>query len=256
MSWNDDDDHPFAGIARKLDRADENIVNLHREIITFFKASKYPVLPHPNDKLWQEALDYHKQLPIPLRFSVLSGEIIHHLRSCLDHIVWHFSNATARRDHENALAFPILSTPPDKDDLRRFDRQIQGVDNPRVRKLIDDLQPYHDAANAITDPLTIIHDMDRFDKHRELAICAAVGNAVFPPDTDQEIINLVTAYSKRKTLSSAELRIAQRAVKNDAKMFPQVEFAYLGENSGFVVVALMDLFNAIRDVVKLFAAEV
>lgn len=256
MAWNDDDKHPFAGISKKLDRADENIVNLHKEIVSFFEASKYPVLPHPNDKLWQEALDYHKALPIPLRFSVLTGEIVHHLRSCLDHIVWHFSSPAARKAHENTIEFPVYRKPLTPKQVPRFDGKIQGITNTRVRKLIYDLQPFHDPANAATDPLTIVHDMDRFDKHRELVICSACGNAVFPPDTDERIIQLVTAYSQGKSLSPADLRIAQRAVKNDAKMFPQVEFAYLGQNSGFVVVVLMDLFNAIRDVVIAFAAEV
>ena len=41
MHWTEDDDHPFAGIAEKLKRADENIVNLNDEILTFFKLSKY-----------------------------------------------------------------------------------------------------------------------------------------------------------------------------------------------------------------------
>src|SRR6266704_2774678 len=45
MVWTTDPDHPFAGIAEKLKRADENIVDLHKEILRFFKICKYPVIP-------------------------------------------------------------------------------------------------------------------------------------------------------------------------------------------------------------------
>src|ERR1039458_2121126 len=142
MQWTADSDHPFAGIATKIERADENIINLAREILQFFEKSKYPVFPNPDDQHWQEAVDYHCNLRIPKRFSVLAGEIVHHLRSSLDHIVWIFSNESARRLHENALGFPILCELPDKMKLSGFERQIQGVDKPSVRKLITDLQPY------------------------------------------------------------------------------------------------------------------
>ena len=131
--WADDPIHPFAGIAEKLKRADQNIVNLHSEITAFFQASKYPVIPNAEDKEWQEALNYHKNLPIPKRFSVLAGEIVHHLRSSLDHIVWIFSSDTARQLHENALEFPIFRNPMTKDDLRRYERKIQGITNLKVR---------------------------------------------------------------------------------------------------------------------------
>jgi hypothetical protein len=87
MAWQDDPEHPFAGIAEKLKRADENIVNLNGEISKFFAESEYPVIPKPDDKRWKEALEYHRELKVPKRFSVLGGEIIHHFRSCLDHIV-------------------------------------------------------------------------------------------------------------------------------------------------------------------------
>jgi hypothetical protein len=90
------DNHPFHGITEKLRRADENIVSLHGEILKFFGESKYPTIPHPDAEEWQEAVDYHKELRIPKRFGVLSGEIVHHLRSCLDHIVWHFSSPQSK----------------------------------------------------------------------------------------------------------------------------------------------------------------
>jgi hypothetical protein len=61
-------DHPFAGILVRLQRADENIVNLQCEIRRFFQECKYPVMPDADDQRWEDALDYHRSLPIPKRF--------------------------------------------------------------------------------------------------------------------------------------------------------------------------------------------
>ncbi len=249
------DDHPFFGISKKLERADENIINLHNEIIRFFKGCKYPVIPKTHEQGWQEVVDYHRDLQIPKRFSVLAGETVHHLRSCLDHIVWHFSSTEARRDHASALEFPIFQAAPSKDELKRYKRKVQGITNLRVLALIEALQPYH-RPDASDDILLIVHDMDRFDKHRELMIVTACANLTFPAGTRPETIANVVAYKKGKTLSMTEFAAAQRAIKNDAKVSPQVAFSNFGNREGqFVVPSLMALLNGVSDVAEMFAKE-
>jgi len=104
-------DHLFNGIFEKLKRADENIVNLKVEIDAFISSGEYPVIPHPNSEMWQKAVDYHRNKLVPKRFSVLAGEIVHHLRSSLDHIVWHFSSDDARKK-PNGLEFPMFEAEP------------------------------------------------------------------------------------------------------------------------------------------------
>lgn len=249
--------HPFAGIVTKLQRADENIANLHAEIMRFLEESDYPVIPNPNDKGWQDAVDYHRKLRIPLRFSVLAGETVHHLRSSLDHIVWVFSTDDARLKHENALGFPILEIAPvDKNAVSRYDRQIQGIDNARVKKLILELQPYQPGNGGPDNPLCIIHDMDRFDKHRELVIVDSCANVIFP-GASTEIAAKAAAYAQGETLSTADVAAVQRAVKQDAVVLPQVAFPKFGNRgTQFVVPALKHLLDAVSDVVELFAKEI
>jgi hypothetical protein len=77
-------------MAEKLDRAKENIFNLDAEITVSFEKCVYPVLQVNDPKLLLEAIEYHKNLIIPPRFSVLAGEAVHHLRSCFDHVAWYF----------------------------------------------------------------------------------------------------------------------------------------------------------------------
>jgi hypothetical protein len=257
MHWTKDESHPFAGIANKLDRADKSIYNLHLEIDAFFKESPHPSIPDVNSQEWQDAVEFHRDRPIPKRFSVLSGEIIHHFRSCLDHIAWHFASpadkavdTTARR-----IEFPVYPEPLTKDQRATLKRKIEAFANPNVRKLIEDLQPRGD--EAINDPICIVHDMDRFDKHRELAIVRSMVNLTFPPGMSATVLNHVIRQRNKESLSPDEFSLMQDAVKNDAKASPTVAFAQFGNREGQPVIpSLIVLLNAMDSVVDLFAVEV
>ncbi len=258
MAWYDDPDHPFAGIWEKLKRADENIVNLQSELVSFFDASKYPVIPDPNAQEWQQAVDYHRSLPIPLRFNVLCGEVVHHLRSCLDHITWYFSSVQYRIEAENAIEFPVFRKEPlTKEEIGRYNRKIGGITDGNVRKIIENSQPYQRGDGAANDPLCIIHDMDRFDKHRELTIITNCVSMVFPPETSVHGIVALLKYGKGDTLSASELAAAKVAIKKNTKGAPQIAFAQFGDGeSQPVVPALAQLLRAVADLVNLFANEV
>lgn len=260
MAWHDDLKHPFAGIAEKLKRTDENIGNLNREIDSFFAASKYPVIPDPDAKEWQEAVNYHRNLAIPVRFAVLCGEVVHHLRSCLDHVAWYFSGVTYRRDHENAIGFPVLvDSPSTKDEFASYNRKIKGITNANVSHLIGQLQPYQRGNDAISDPLCIVHDMDRFDKHRELVIIISCANVTFPPGTilDTRVIDALSKHSKGEAPSPSELAVMRSAIKKNAKVAPQIAFAEVGKwKSQPVIPVLTQLSYAIRNTVDIFAGEV
>ena len=256
MPWHEDQNHPFAGIAEKLKRSNENIINLHREIGDFFEACKYPVLPDVNSEEWQEAVDYHRNLVIPLRCGVLSGEIVHHLRSCLDHIVWYFSSAQYRAEAENAIEFPVFREEPlTKKKIAGYERKIKGITNSNVLSLVRDLQPYKRGSDAEDDPVCIVHDMDRFDKHRELAIVGGRANVAIPPSAGIDAARAVAKYGQREPLTDIQLALARGTIKHDAKVFPQVAFARFGKRKNqFVVPVLVQLHEAIFKRIDLFAA--
>ncbi|HZR55372.1 MAG TPA: hypothetical protein VFA74_00745 [Terriglobales bacterium] len=244
----------FDGIYEKLKRADENVINLKAEIDTFIKKGKYPVLPNPNNKRWQEAVDYHRDRIIPLRFSVLAGEIIHHLRSALDHIVWHFSSDDARRKFSNVIEFPVFkSRPADEKAISRYEGKIQGVRNAVVRQLIADAQPYTAGDNAASHPIAIIHDMDRFDKHRELTIVTSTAWVVFHiPGDMPELARKVMLYQQGK-MPATDRPVVSRALKEYAQVTPQVSFRnFGGREIQSVIPALTQLTSHVRDVVLKF----
>jgi hypothetical protein len=253
MSWFDDANHPFAGIAEKLKRANQNIVNLDAEIREFIEKGEYPVVPHPDDEKWQEAVNYHRSKPIPLRFSVLAGEVVHHLRSSLDHIVWHFSTEEARRKAQNVIEFPVFEFEPlDEKQLERYERKIQGITNTRVRNLIQELQPYKAGKDIANDPILIVHNMDRFDKHRELVIVRS-SVLIQLPATESEIARKFALYTEGK-LPTSEYASVSRALKQHGTVTPNIAFNQFGDRkSQPVVLGLAQLFDEISIIVEIFA---
>ena len=244
----------FDGIDQKLIRAHENIVNLKVEIQSFIDGGKYPVIPHPDSKGWQEVIDYHRNKVIPKRFSVLSGEIIHHLRAILDHIVWLFSDDLSRRTKWKIIEFPIFeSRPMDKERIHLYERKIQGIKQPEVRNLIDILQPYHAGKDIADNGLLIIHNMDRFDKHRELVIVDSTAMAEILPAFRSPDIGIMAQLYNQGELPKTLLPAFGRAVKNYSKVTPQVSFRNFGRREAQPVIpGLEELLRIIRDVVAEF----
>jgi hypothetical protein len=238
----------FNGIDEKLKRARENINNLDAEIDRFFQSSDYPTIPQDDNELTLKAIAYHKQLVIPLRFSVLAGEIVHHLRSSLDHIVWQFSALAYREKHFRIIEFPIRkSRPVDEKSISSYEGKIKGVTDIRVRGLIHQFQPYN-ASDPLGDPLFILHNMDIVDKHQELVLCLGAGAMDFPI----EFRDVVESYQR----AHPELTPAEAAYKfkSYGKLIPQIAFKdFGGREAQPVVPGLTDLFNYVVLLVKAFA---
>lgn len=237
----------FAGIAEKLVRAKENIGNLDSEIEGFFQESDYPVIPQDDREATLKAIEYHKKLLIPPRFSVLSGEIIHHLRSCFDHIAWHFTVIQVKNIRK--IEFPVFDERPVNHESRRlFEGKIEGITDPNVRNLIERFQPYN-APHPTDDPLWIIHDFDIVDKHRELVICAGTGTLVTPP----EMREVMECYQREHPeLDAAQLA---RDFKGHGVTQPNIAFRNFGRRKiQTVTVSLLKLFNYTISVVEEFRA--
>jgi hypothetical protein len=210
----------FDGIYEKLKRANENIVNLKIELDRFIQEGEYSILVNPDDELMLKATAYHRQRVIPPRFSVLSGEIVHHLRSCLDHIVWLFSDPAYRTQHRTVIEFPILKTrPSDKDRFTKYERKIEGIGKTIVRDMIGDLQPYKSVTPTSTF-LWVIHNMNITDKHQELITFF---------DTAQFIPNEPDGFAsyQREHPELDPMQVARHFQRN-GKFFAQVSFREFG----------------------------
>src|SRR6266404_964011 len=89
----------LAGVHEKLKRAEESIRDLNSQIVAFLRERPEGGFSHDKQKAAKEFAEFHAKRVIPLRFGVIAGEVIHHLRSSLEHIAWMLSTDGYRRDY-------------------------------------------------------------------------------------------------------------------------------------------------------------
>ena len=93
------------------------------------------------------------------------GSVAHALRSALEHLAWQLVIANDGSP-SNTTHFPILRRAPTDGPLR-----IRGGIAKEAMDIVEAVQPYNGANDG--KKLAAIHDLDVFDKHRELVVTTA-----------------------------------------------------------------------------------
>ena len=162
---------PLDGVLQKIERADEHIKNLNDEIGTFIE-DNYRIVSKPDDDATTSIITVVGPDP-PLRFSVIVGEIIHQLRSSLDHVIWQLVLANGKvptRYHQ----FPICDS-VEKFKKARKRGNIKGISS-TAAALIEECQPYWQLKREKrieSSKLRILREMNDTDKHKLLMIVIA-----------------------------------------------------------------------------------
>jgi hypothetical protein len=164
--------HPMDGCRAKLERAKETLDALELEVAKFISQDP-PVVrlerKHINDGLEYAFIAYGDPSP-PLRISVITGEIIHHMRSSLDHLIHALvihNGGKPTFQHQ----FPICTT--EKAFKQACERgQIKNV-GANARRLIHSVQPFTTPTPDDTI-LFVVSQYDNTDKHRLLVVVTAV----------------------------------------------------------------------------------
>ena len=176
----------------KLDWASEHIERLETVQETWLRTHAYTTVADREPKTGRVVFKAKITKPPPAELSLILGDAAHALRSTLDHLALELAVAYQRPTQitpavEKASEFPIF---PDKvgnklgrDAFHVVEQKtgkpargsglhkLQGVD-PDAIKAIEGIQPYHRGATYIEDPLWVIHELDRVDKHRRLNLTA------------------------------------------------------------------------------------
>jgi hypothetical protein len=185
--------HPLDGIRAKIQRADEHIKNLNAEITAFLNGDAYRVITERDADARQTTFSIAGPEP-PLRFGVIAGEIVHQLRSSLDHLIRALvieNNQPPTDRHQ----FPIFTT------LEKYEAaikggRIQGVSGSADAK-IQALQPYNDPNTVDAHALRVLQDLNNTDKHRLLIVMTAVaslGEITIDADHDVADVRLSEPY--------------------------------------------------------------
>jgi len=190
---------------------------------------------------------------------VLAGEIVHHMRSAFDHLIWQLSIQEARDKFAGDIEFPVSEHPPEciwrvsdgKVKHSSYCRKTKGVTSITALTRIDNLQPYK-RIDRDNSPILIIHTLDKFDKHRELVDVSAqaAGRGV---GRVRRVVNTV------KDSASGGMRlipVGPPKVEVYAELFAEVAFTKLRQwKSQPLIPFLEDLLSFTRDSVESFAGE-
>jgi hypothetical protein len=160
--------HPLYGPQVKIQRAGQKLVELEASCREFFNKNspRLVVQPDPEsgNKLVKVVLD--EQPPVDI--SILTGEIIYHLRSSFDQIAVAFARMSTPRPSDRGIYFPTA------DGLKAFNIEcadkLIGVDADLVDQIAR-LKPY----DGGDDTFRAIFRMAKVDKHLELIPTGAAG---------------------------------------------------------------------------------
>jgi hypothetical protein len=151
----------------KLVRADEHLKVLNNEVAAFLQIRPYEVVTKkdiPAGHLCAQVVYRHAPSDLLL---MLIGDVLHNLRSALDHLAW--SLAGTRADFYTE--FPIFL------DRTRFRasglRKMHDMPTP-AQDIIESLQPYKGVHGLPeSEPLWLLQQLDIEDKHHTLNLVAA-----------------------------------------------------------------------------------
>ncbi|MGE0599916.1 MAG: hypothetical protein AB7J35_10395 [Dehalococcoidia bacterium] len=162
----------------KLQRAQEHLEALQREIQDFDRRSPNTVVVEPNVNGYNFPIRLSLKEAVPLdRWGLLIGDCIHNARSALDHAVWQLTGKTVDAE-DTRTQFPIFDDPKK---FRDFGRRMIATLDPatqfRPRAIIKWMQPYR-RAHPRNAGLWVLHQLDVADKHKVLGIGAVVHNRI------------------------------------------------------------------------------
>ncbi len=165
---------PLDAIHAKLDRADAHREALMLEANAFL--DRKPIGVH--GKFERDASRYSLRIAIhedpPLKLSIILGDMVHNLRSALDHLAWDLAIATGGEPRIGATAFPVFTEEPSGKTRQKWARMVTGISQAAVDALRK-IQPYETSDRPERTGLAVLVALSNQDKHRlALARVAAI----------------------------------------------------------------------------------
>jgi hypothetical protein len=160
--------HPLESARLKLDRARQHFEQLEAEVNFFLRGHPYIGLPYYDTQSGKHEIRARKFAEPDPALGLIAGDLVHNLRSALDHIVYALA-ALGDQKRGERTAFPIYDN--EKAYLRHRSELLRGVPDEQAR-VIDQLQPFRTGDDAIMK----VARLDDRDKHR--VITPLIGSAV------------------------------------------------------------------------------
>jgi hypothetical protein len=165
----------FTSALAKIARAEKQTESLKMEIASFLAEKNYEVRQDTDHKTGRKTAVFNILKEIPIEWAIIIGEIIHDLRSALDHIITDLTIAENGKSLDNT-EFPIFEidagyfsakkdgTPSTISGLYK----IRGV-SARAKALIEAMQPFRRNPGDKSS-LLVLNKLSIIDKHRTIHI--------------------------------------------------------------------------------------
>ena len=161
------DQATIAGCRAKIDRAEAAFEEMASEWRAWVDTNPYTPRIDEDCDTGEYRLFYDFSVPTPPRFPVRIGEIAHHLRSALDHLVWREAIELLGREpteqEAREITFPICRT---RVEFKKS--KVQRYVSPDAWTIIERHQPYDRGKPKRSKSLGLLHWINRVDKHRLL----------------------------------------------------------------------------------------
>lgn len=176
---------PLAGSEAKLARAIEHLEPLEHQCERFLKTKPYSVSAEFEPAAREYIVRFRIRKAMPLATAVIVGEVIHDLRSALEHVVWSLAATRAvnvaapwePRTRER-IAFPVAKTGDAFNNA-----SVRPFIGDEAMEVLSEFQPFTrwKEAEIAAHPLAHLHDLWNVDKHRVLI--GAAGTVDLAPVT-------------------------------------------------------------------------
>lgn len=165
-------DEWFDIINTKVERAKEHISDLETEIRSFLATNPYVIGTKRNPQTRQLIYYVVSVQDTPIRLSLITGDVLHNLRSALDHLACRLICVGGGTPTKQS-AFPTTDTDSPQEYESNRTRKVKGMRQDAIDS-IDALKPYKSG----NDTLWRLHRLNNFDKHRLLITVGSAFQAV------------------------------------------------------------------------------
>ena len=160
-----------SGVHAKLDRAEEHLRALERDIRAFLEGKPCAVIHEWDPDSLTSVTTARINREPPTHMALVAGDCVHNLRSALDYLI-NSLVVSAGNEPNDRTAFPIF-----KDEGRfrgRDPRPTKGLTQPMMAA-VERLQPFNAAGRSDPSrpehPLVVLRALSNWDKHRLLILC-------------------------------------------------------------------------------------
>ena len=162
---------PLEGVREKLIRADEHLHEFRVAVARHLAFNPISVVrefeDHIPEKSGRAGLTWRARVKVepPFSLSMIAGDVIHNLRSALDHLAQQLviaNGGTPQNERSPRTQFPIITTSQDTPTIHTRSGTISRT----AQAVLDAVQP----GDSGEHPLHVVQTLSNIDKHRRIVL--------------------------------------------------------------------------------------